>query len=378
MLRTRWLAPTAPMNIAVYVTWGVVALQPLLGAARGTLSLTGPTAVGLVALLSTVPLWWWRTRCSGGQSRAALLLVGLQALAVLCACWGLRNGAIPILLIIVAAQLGALCPMRRVAGLMLPVNLALLLILAQRWGWSDAVQSVLSTAAFQTFAALMTAYAHRAEDARDDMLRINGELLATRQLLLESTRGEERLRLSRELHDVVGHKLTALNLLLRLQARDNGRTPALDDCERLAGELLADVRGVVSTLREHDGIDLHGALQALVPAIPEPRVVLDLAPRVRVTGLAQAQTLLRCAQEGLTNAMRHSGAERVTIQLREADGGVVLEVDDDGTARALPTPGNGLRGMRERVEAVDGRLDFTLRAGGGLGLRVWLPQAVAA
>jgi signal transduction histidine kinase len=294
----------------------------------------------------------------------------------LLACWGLNSDALPVLLIIVAGQLAVLYPPRLTVLLMLGADLPLLWLLAQRWGWNHALLGMFSYVGFQVFAGLVTAYARNAETARDDALRLNAELLATRQLLMESVRGEERLRLSRELHDVIGHKLTALKLHLRLQVRqpDQDRERIAAECERLADELLSDVRGVVSALRRDEGIPLQQALSALAPALPQPQVLLELAPEARAPGVAQAQALLRCAQEGLTNAMRHSGAARVVIRLQEEDAGIGLSVEDDGRARQLPQPGNGLRGMRERLEALGGRLDLAIRDGGGLRLHAWLPR----
>jgi signal transduction histidine kinase len=107
-------------------------------------------------------------------------------------------------------------------------------------------------------------------------------------------------------------------------------------------------------------------------------VRLDLAPGARAAGLAQAQALLRCAQEGLTNALRHSGAAHIAIRLAADGAGIALSVEDDGQAQHAPAPGNGLRGMRERLEALGGRLEIGVEQGGGLRLRAWLPQAQLA
>jgi len=375
---SHWNGPLAPLSIAVYITWGAVAVQPWIDWSNGRLRWSGTTLAGLLAMLAVLLLYALRAGCRGGDDLALRRMRALSLLqipAALLACWAFAGSA-PILLIIVAGQLGALYPPRSTLLLMLLANLPLALILLQRWSWSDVAVAMLSYGAFQTFAALMTAYASSAEESRDAAVSINNELLATRRLLLESARSEERLRLSRELHDVVGHKLTALKLQLRLQTRQGGAAsaPIIAECERLADELLNDVRGVVSTLRQHDGIELQQALAALVPALPHPQVRLDFAPKARAAGLAQAQALLRCAQEGLTNALRHSGAAHIAIRLAAEAGGIALSVEDDGRAQQPPVPGNGLRGMRERLEALGGRLDIGVADGGGLCVRAWLPQ----
>ncbi len=378
-----WNGPFAPLSLAVYITWIAVALQPWVDWSRGHLHWSGLTLAGLLGMVAVPVLYILRSLCKsfGANDLLRMRLLGvLQLPAALLACWAFGSGSMPVLLIIVAGQLAVLYPPRLTVLLMLLANLPLLLILQQRWGWTDAALSMLSYVGFQTFAGLITAYARSAEESRDAAVSINSELLATRRLLLESTRSEERLRLSRELHDVVGHKLTALKLQLRLQARQGGQDSAqtIAECERLADELLTDVRGVVSTLREHDGVDLQQALAALVPALPHPQVRLELAAEARAAGLEQAQALLRCAQEGLTNALRHSGAATITIRLAVDADGIALGVEDDGRAQQPPQPGNGLRGMRERVEVLGGRLEIGVATGGGLRLRAWLPQSLPA
>ncbi|MFY8135950.1 MAG: sensor histidine kinase, partial [Aquimonas sp.] len=158
---------------------------------------------------------------------------------------------------------------------------------------------------FQAFATLTGYYAGMSERARDHLAQVNAELLATQRLLEESARSGERLKLSRELHDVAGHKLTALKLnLARLQ-----RDPALAAREevavsaQLADELLADIRSVVSALRQHDGLELDAALRALARPIAGTQIEVEVQEGLRVESVATAETLLRCAQEAITNAL---------------------------------------------------------------------------
>ena len=153
--------------------------------------------------------------------------------------------------------------------------------------------------------------------------------------------------------------------------------PALQDCAVLADQLLADVRGVVDMFRRHDGIDLHAALNALVPALRRPRVTVEIPDDLRIAGVDPAETLLRCAQEGLTNAMRHGDADHVRIRLSADATSLVLQVEDDGPATSMPVFGNGLRGMTERLAALGGTLIVEPLAAGGLRLRASLPSVSA-
>lgn len=379
-----WNGPLAPLSIAAYVTWLAVASQPLAPYLRGLKALDTRGAAASLALLAMLLLFVLRA-CSGDpplRLRRQQALVLAQALCALLAIWALPDaGAMPVLLILVAAQVSILFTPAQALAVLLVANAVLADVLIARWPLAPALGALFSYFGFQAFATLTTTYARRAVEARDALARLNAELLATRRLLMESTRGEERLRLSRELHDVAGHKLTALKLQLRLQVQSAAaetQQEALRDCMRLSDELLADIRGVVDTLRAHDGIDLQAALTALVPSLPQPQVRLELEPALRVAGLDQAQALLRCAQEGLTNALRHSGAARVVLRLQARDQGIELQVEDDGAARSLPVPGNGLTGMRERLVALGGRLELELLPAGGLRLRAWLPPGNAA
>ena len=171
--------------------------------------------VGLAALIAQLLLFIVAGRI-GRDNRLKRAATGLriavlsQCVCALVAIWGLLpNGSVPVTLIIVVAQIAPLFSLRSTLLLMVAMNAVLAALLSMRWSFADALPELLAYLGFQAFAALTTTYARRAEEAREELSRINAELLATRQLLLESARNEERLRLSRELHDVAGHKLTA-------------------------------------------------------------------------------------------------------------------------------------------------------------------------
>jgi signal transduction histidine kinase len=176
----------------------------------------------------------------------------------------------------------------------------------------------------------------------------------------------------------MGHKLTALKLQLALQSRGSAapQDSPLHHCVRITDELLVDVRGVVSSLRESDGIDLHQALRALDPGLPSPRVIFDLDSAVRVPDIRQAEAMLRCAQEGLTNALRHSGASEIRVILAESGDELSLTVEDDGNGSAVE-PGNGLIGLKERLQQLGGQLRIDIREPRGLALVASLPHVTA-
>jgi len=374
--RTPGASVLGPLNPPAYLTWLAVSLSPLLDWG-GSDALTARVAVGLLGQFGFAVLFLLRAIGEGRASAPHKLrpFMAAQALASLLAVWGLQDKMQAVLLVLVAAQMPAAAAPRWSAAVLGMANVVLLALFTQFYPPVKALQMEIAYLAFQLFAALVTAYAYQAFEARAAMMRINGELMATRQLLGESARTEERLRLSRELHDVMGHKLTALKLQLALQTRENAapQDSHLHHCVRITDELLVDVRGVVSSLRDSDGIDLHQALRALDPGLPIPRVIFDLDSEVRVPDIRQAEAMLRCAQEGLTNALRHSGATEVRVILTESAEALTLTVEDDGNASAIE-PGNGLIGLKERLQQLGGQLKIDIRAPRGLALVAVLPH----
>jgi signal transduction histidine kinase len=280
-----------------------------------------------------------------------------------------------VLLIIVAVVLASNFEPRPTAALLILVNLGFYCVARWWWHLPDALFVVLIYGSFEAFAAVSSSARARSEAVAEELRRVNAELLATRALLAESARDSERLRVSRELHDVTGHKLTALNLNLELLRHDDALSARreLAVASQLGDELLADIRAVVSRLRRDDGIDLREALQRLAEPFPQPSIRIDVEDGLRVRSTETAEVLLRAAQEALTNSVRHSGAQQTSVSLRTRADQVELVVEDDGAYVGSHTDGNGLKGLRERVETVGGRVDIDRSDRGGLRLTVHLP-----
>jgi signal transduction histidine kinase len=334
----------------------------------------------LVAMIALFVLLAARGFDPSRHRAGAIAAVVGQGLLVLLAQALLGGGAVPILLIIVAAQLFTMMPVGWATAVLAMLNAGLIALWRLRgYDLGELLLSFLPMLGFQAFAALTSMYAESSERRGDALAELNAELRATQRLLEESTRSDERLNLSRELHDVAGHKLTALKLHLRALHRD----PALAGREelaislQLADELLADIRAVVSELRQHDGIQLGDALQALARPLPGVRIEVQGGEHARVATVAQAEALLRFAQEGLTNALRHGQATRVALRVESADGRLRLSVEDDGGGRLPIDEGNGLRGMRERLAAFGGELHIGQCTPQGLVFRAELPAAGA-
>ena len=212
--------------------------------------------------------------------------------------------------------------------------------------------------------------------------RADAERLHRLSARLLDAQEEERRRLSRELHDGVAQQITALRLQLQGAARRPERAPttAHDAAESLRG-VLRDLQALARGLRPSalDDLGLRAALEALVDELAGTGVQVehqlgDEDPALRPD---HAGHLYRCAQEALSNAIRHADAQHIHLELRRTAGEVVLEVRDDGQGFDPEQPasgGLGLQGLRERAELMGGRLELVAAPGRGTIVRVRVPE----
>ncbi|MFT5138736.1 MAG: signal transduction histidine kinase [Lysobacterales bacterium] len=215
----------------------------------------------------------------------------------------------------------------------------------------------------------------RQNDSRDALRKVNSELRATQALLAENTRMAERVRIARELHDLVGHHLTALTLNLEVATHliEGKALEHVAQARSLAKLLLSDVREVVSDMRRGDQVDMAGALRTLVEGVPEPRIHLDFPSNIVMIDPEQAHMLLRCVQEIITNSVRHARARNLWIRLSMSQDGVAMSARDDGRGVSVVEAGNGLRGMTERLSNLGGKLEVESQIGAGFTLHAWIP-----
>ncbi len=225
------------------------------------------------------------------------------------------------------------------------------------------------------FAFVSSVVVLRQNAARDELRRVNSELQATQTLLAENTRIAERVRIARELHDLVGHHLTALTLNLEVVTHlvDGKVLQHVQQAHSLARLLLADVREVVSDMRRDDLVDLAEALHTLIGGVPKPKIHLDLPSEQVMTQPERALVLLRCVQEMITNSVRHAQAGNLWIRLSMTRDGLAMSARDDGIGADKVAVGNGLSGMAERLKQLGGKLEIESEPGAGFALHAWLP-----
>lgn len=311
-----------------------------------------------------------------------VLLLVLNATAIMIGVFS-QNGLCALLLVVVAVVLPWLLPARTAAVWAVLQNYTLVPVFASFPEWNLGLAFLqaslyLGLSVLGFVAALVV---KQQVEARDEQRRLNAELRATRALLAESSRLGERMRISRELHDLVGHHLTALSLNLEVASHlssGNAHTH-VRKAQSVAKLLLQDVREVVSQLRDDGSIDLTGALQGLTEGAPGLAIHLELPPRFSVEDPHRAQVLLRCAQEVITNTLRHAGARNLWLDFSvDDDQQVTIRARDDGRGAHEWVSGNGLSGMRERLAQFGGQLAITTAKDQGFSLEAWLPLESAA
>jgi two-component system sensor histidine kinase DesK len=200
------------------------------------------------------------------------------------------------------------------------------------------------------------------------LTRANAQLRAARERVRELAVADERGRVARDLHDLLGHSLTTITLKTGLARRmlEGGKDGALDELrevELLSRQALAEVRATVTDFRRTSlAAELAGVRAALGSAgikLVAPHAVDDVEVRLQ-------QPFAFVVREAVTNVIRHSGATHCEIRL----GPNWIEVTDDGPAAASATVrGNGLSGLAERLAAVGGRVDAGPGPGGGFVVR---------
>lgn len=282
-----------------------------------------------------------------------------------------------ILLLVVAGLLPWMLPAAPALAWLIGQNILLVLVINDipDISFSNAALAGGLFLGISLFAFMSGVVTLRQHIARDALRKVNSELRATQALLADNTRIAERVRIARELHDLVGHHLTALTLNLEVATHlvDGKGLEHVQQAHSLAKLLLADVREVVNDMRVDDKVDLAAALRTLVSGVPEPRIHLDLPMELAMTDPRRAQVLLRCTQEMITNSVRHARAKNLWISLIHDVDGVALTARDDGRGVHSVEAGNGLIGMAERLRQLGGELKIETSQGAGFALHAWIP-----
>ncbi|WP_462164224.1 sensor histidine kinase [Pseudoalteromonas xiamenensis] len=190
------------------------------------------------------------------------------------------------------------------------------------------------------------------------------ELKATQNMMKAMSAEQERLALSRELHDSLGHKLTALSINLDFLKRQAPQemTETVSQCHALSQEILAEVRHIVSAQRNDFGL-LKTSLTDLFRATPTLKCTLEISPNLEPLPQQIGLCVIRFCQEMISNTLKHTNASAIDFVISrdetEKDAPIVVTAMHNARESVLPKLGNGLKGMNERVAMLGG--EFTQR-----------------
>jgi signal transduction histidine kinase len=358
------------------LTWLCVAAPSIVWEWQQHTLATPRAGLLLAALIAFVLLFLAATRANCSAPLRLLLLVLQAGVALLCS-YLQPIGFLPVLLVIVAGELGAF-PLRVAIPFITIQSILVGLTVAA----NNRIAIMLGAAyfCFCLFALFTMHIAHSEREARQKLAEANAELRVTTGLLDISSRASERLRIARDLHDLMGHHLAALSLNLETASHlaTGDALTQIETGKTIAKRLLADVRSVVSRLRQDEPVDLTAALDSLRQVITAPSLHLEVPSELAVADPAVAQVALRTVQEIVTNAVRHSGARNLWLRLTRAEHALDIDAHDDGAGTDDVRFGNGLRGLRERVEQMSGTVEVSSVRGRGFNVHVRLPLAEGA
>lgn len=349
------------------LTWSFVSFISLFYWQSGDVNFqhrldVGPASLVLVSMLlgGFLAGYLWRLLGRGYIWCGPLI----QFVCLLVLMWLFPNGLMLVLGIMLVAHLGELFK---------PLLCVLICIFIPMVNFllSPVEYGLVNTALFITlnlFALLVSTRLEAERRGKETNAHLLRELKATQNLLHSTTRRDERLRIARDLHDVLGHHLTALSLQLEVAnqlSQDSAKTP-IRRAQELARLLLADVRAAVADIRDSNPLDIVSAIQALLQDLTSVAIRLEVADNLVITDARVAEVLFRCAQEAITNVLKHSNASECVLQLQMRSGRVTLQVKDNGHCNKAAVAGYGLTGMRERLASLDGELVYNHSAAGFL------------
>ena len=301
------------LRYAGLFTWAVVG-WPLLslwlapqpdGLELGGDALGAPARIGWEAWLAYFLFglsYGWLTRALGTRriGRLDYVLLALLTASAIALSYYSASGLGSILLMVVACVLPWMLPLPLGVAALVLSQFPIVPVYVHGFGfsWADALMQSILYAGFCMFVFVTSLVARQQAQAREDQRRLNAELRATRALLAESARVNERTRISRELHDLLGHHLTALSLNLEVAGHlVEGRAQEhVNQAHTLARLLLSDVREAVSRLRTDDAIDMAATLLPLADHVAGLRIQMELPEPFLLDDPERPHVLLSCTQ----------------------------------------------------------------------------------
>ncbi|MFF8186923.1 sensor histidine kinase [Microbacterium sp. NPDC016588] len=355
-----------PTPLMYPLLYGVVVVAVVYKATTGGTPVMLASFVGAMAVLVGVDLLEWLRYPSGASIRLAIALLIVRVVVYGFVAAVDPSGIARVLLLLLPFRVRFL--FGRVAAVSVGLGLIVGIVLLNQVGSSmwwldgDKVDDVVMFAVGLTLALCMAEVAV-------------GERAARRQLM-SATEAAERTRLGREIHDGVGHYLTAVSVLLEksIAFREldaEVADAAIRDAQGAARQALDAVRRSIHAMDEREPFDVMDAVSSLGRALP---VTVVTAGNQDGYDDARRLAFFRSAQESVTNALRHASATRIDVQLDLGDKAGTLTVRDDGMGFESVGGGSGLSGLEGRVARLGGELQVRSALGVGTWVEVSIPR----
>lgn len=276
---------------------------------------------------------------------------------------------VAIFMVIYSAITPYFMSIRRAAMISPFLALPLFLVYHFYWHIEGAFMTAILFWTFNIFSLVMVNTSIRERDARLEAEMTSRKLEATQSLLNEAVKQSERVRIARNIHDLLGHHLTALTINLQVASRksEGEVKDSIDQCHQLAKLLLSDVREAVSDIREKSTLDIKTSIKSMVDKLPQLQVEITIDEHMHIDDIQIADAILKTIQESITNTLKHAKGSRIIIhihhELRESSNNkqICVNIKSDGNQPKEIKQGNGLHGIKERLCAINGTANFMIK-----------------
>lgn len=244
------------------------------------------------------------------------------------------------------------------------------------WQQNVVIINTLLFWTFNIFALVMVNTSIREREARLEAQLTTRQLEATQALLNEAVKQGERVRIARNIHDLLGHHLTALTINLQVASRksEGEVKDSVEQCHQLAKLLLSDVREAVSDIRDKSKLDLETSIRSMLDKLPQLSLHLDIDGSIQIEDIEIADAIVKSVQESITNTLKHANGSALWVSLRykqdkpsandigNADKHIQVNISNNGNMPKQLIIGNGLNGIKERLMALKGSAVFLVEA----------------
>ncbi|MGQ8365259.1 sensor histidine kinase [Glaciecola sp. 1036] len=230
------------------------------------------------------------------------------------------------------------------------------------WHQNSTMVSSLLFWTFNIFAFIMVSSVRKEQEAREEAEAANLRLVSTQSLLEQAVKQGERVRIARNIHDLLGHHLTALSIHLQVASRQSqGEVKeTIEKCHQLSKLLLSDVREAVSDIRTKGSIDLASTIETIRNKLPQIEIDIDIEEEIKINDMEVADALIKCIQESITNTLKHAHGKHLKVKITKMNSGLEVVITNDGNLPDKIHLGNGLKGIQERIKALAGNVSFHL------------------